>query len=284
MLEDKSEPNKSETNFEQKLDLDRKLEVIIEEEEEEQEQEDNDDEQNLCHESETKDYIGKDLFEENTKFNAVEAQAPVENTYVESDIVDHSVSALKGKLRGLWDVSRMDEKKFNESGLKEPFQVQVASPSRNQSDAAEDCGLLELMQVFEDVDETFAETDDISGHHEGTQGYNESITTMSQLSPNAKQTYSSIKAKVETDVEKIETLQRECPDWEENMRFALNQSPEEVSVALANVRMKRERGRKAMELLQKQDSVMEVFELALQTSLDRRYEDQGSSSNHLEEE
>lgn len=278
MLEDKSEPNKSESSFEQKLDLDRKLEVIIEEE-----QEESGDEQNLRHDSESKDYLGKDLFEENTKFNAVKIQAPVENTYVESDIVDHSVSALKGKIRGLWDVSRMDEKQFNQSGLKETFHVQVASPSRNQSDAAEDCGLLELMQVFEDVDETFVETDDIS-RHEGTNGYNDSITTMSQLSPNAKQTYSSIKAKVETDAVKIETVQRECPDWEENMRFALNQSPEEVSVALANVRMKRERNRKAMEILQKQDSVMEVFELALQTSLDRRYEGQGSSSNHLEEE
>lgn len=273
MLEDKSKPNKSESNFEQKLDLDRKLEVIIEEEEEEQEE--NGDEQNLWHDSESKDYLGNDLFEENTKFNAVETQAPVENTYIESDIVDHSISALKGKIRGLWDVSRMDEKQFNESGLKETFHVPVSSPSRNQSDAAEDCGLLELMQVFEDVDETFAETDDISTHHEGTHGYNNSITTMSQLSPNAKHTYSSIKAKVETDAVKIETLQRECPDWEENMRFALNQSPEEVSVALANVRMKRERNRKAMEILQKQDSVMEVFELALQTSLDRRYEDQG---------
>merc|ERR1711971_51347 len=178
----------------------------------------------------------------------------------------------------------MDEKQFNETGLKEIYQVQAASPSRNQSDAAEDCGLLELMQVFDDVDETFVETDDISGHHGGTHRYNDSITTMSQLSPNAKQSYSSIKAKVETDAVKIETLQRECPDWEENMRFALNQSPEEVSVALANVRIKRERGRKAMEILQKQDSVMEVFELALQTSLDRRFKDQGSSFNHLEEE
>jgi hypothetical protein len=53
------------------------------------------------------------------------------------------------------------------------------------------------------------------------------------------------------------------------MRFALRQNPDELREALANVKIKRDRIKKAMQMLEKQSTVLDVFQLTLQESLGR---------------
>jgi len=84
------------------------------------------------------------------------------------------------------------------------------------------------------------------------------MATFSYLSPSAKSTHTSMKLRVEEDPGKIEILNGEFPGWKENMRFTLRLNPDELREALANVRTKRERVAKALQMLERQSTVLVV--------------------------
>lgn len=211
------------------------------------------------------------------------------------DFVNYGDACFRGKTRSLWKASRMTEDQLQESNLKQDFDQTEVNESANMNSYKTssgchveqdfyDDGLSELLHVFDhiDDDESAAMDDiDILGaygkdlyDHQANQpdGYGKDLndpTTMSQLSPVAKSAFASMAIKVESDPQKMEMLDAECPNWKENLRFSLRQSPHDLQGALANVQEKQKRIAKAMEMLKKQATVLEVFEMALTDSLER---------------
>ncbi len=219
------------------------------------------------------------------------------------EFANYGDASFRGKTRSLWKASRMTEDQLEESNLKQNFDDMEEQPktsddeiSSENHDDYDDDGLSELLHVFNSMDDNEQSNamDDVLGPyeyakdlcsqvhvHKADQDENEDRnecenkhnwndpTTMSQLSPAAKSAFTEMTTKVQNDREKVAMLDSECPNWKENLRYALRQSPSEVEVALANVREKQKRIAKAMEMLEKQSAVLEVFDMALNDSLDR---------------
>lgn len=189
---------------------------------------------------------------------------------VDDDVVDYTGACTKGQSRNLWGASRMSEEQLQESKI-----IQVGGVLEEQINVDDGDGLSELLNAFEAInDEEDNGCLERNSRHlcETASSGNEErmmTTTFSQLSPVAKSTFTSMKMKFEADPTKIEILNGQCPGWEENMRFALRQSPDELREALANVKNKRERVMKAMRMLEKQNTVLEVFQSTLEESLER---------------
>jgi hypothetical protein len=232
-----------------------------------------------CEEVEAPSDSINDIKEENNAASKGEQTESEGSVYhdVDDDIVDYTGACTKGQSRNLWGVSRMSEEQLQESKI-----MQDLDPTESREGVLEEQinsddgdGLSELLNAFEAIND-----EEDNGYLEGNSRHlcdsassgNEertSTATFSQLSPVAKSTYTSMKVKVEADPTKIEILNVHCPGWEENMRFALRQSPDELREALAYVKIKRERVMKAMRMLEKQSTVLEVFQSTLEESLER---------------
>ena len=238
----------------------------------------------------------EDPSDEDGKINQV---GDIANDKTTVDFANYGDASFRGQTRSLWKASRMTEDQLQESNLKQNFDDMEEHPktsddeiSSENHDDYDDDGLSELLHVFNSIDDNEQSTamDDVLGPyakdlcsqvHKPDPDENEDgndcehkhnlndPTTMSQLSPAAKSAFTKMTIKVQNDPEKVAILDSECPNWKENLRYALRQSPSEVEVALANVREKQRRIAKAMEMLKKQSAVLEVFDMALNDSLDR---------------
>ena len=232
-----------------------------------------------CKEEEPPSDSIKDIKEENdaaSKEEQTESDGSICHE-VDDDVVDYTGACTKGQSRNLWGASRMSEEQLQESKIIQDFDPTESRGGvlEEQVNSDDGDGLSELLNAFEAIND-----EEDNGYLEGnsrnlcasaSSGNEErmSTATFSQLSPVAKSTYTSMKVKVEADPTKIEILNVQCPGWEENMRFALRQSPDELREALANVKKKRERVMKAMRMLEKQNTVLEVFQSTLEESLER---------------
>jgi hypothetical protein len=98
--------------------------------------------------------------------------------------------------------------------------------------------------------------------------------SMSMLSQEAQDITSTFCAEITTDKAKTSSLERSCPNWKENIAFTFFQKEKgDLTDALENVKHSRrrmlEKKRKFLEAWDRQEMVLEVFESALSTSLDR---------------
>ena len=117
----------------------------------------------------------------------------------------------------------------------------------------------------------------------GIQGKNQNLLSppaddggisMSMLSQDAQKVASKFCEEIASDTTKISQLGLACPNWKENIAFALFQKDNGgLTEALENVKKSRnrmlERKRKLLEAWERQDMALQVFESALSTSLDR---------------
>jgi len=196
------------------------------------------------------------------------------------EFTDLTDACARGKVRNLWTASTMTEDQLHQSKCLDDFDAAEGttacdtSMSCQNDDEDYDDGLSELLNVFEAIDDdkpSFLMNGILRNESSDDQPPKEKVdpTTLSQLSPLAKSTFTSMTLKVESDPKKVELLDAECPNWKENVRFALQQNPNDLREALSNVKSKRGRLVKAMEMLEKQNAVLEVYEMAMSESLGR---------------
>ena len=219
---------------------------------------------------------------------------------------DIAYSRNISRSRSLWKASTMTEQQFQESNVKHDFSQtlqeekdsnmignQINSRHHEEEDYY-DNGLSELLDAFDNVDDNSdgdennsaaTSIDDMLGSIERNETCldeddkvvkNEAIDpiTFSQLSPVAKVAFDSMACKIESDSEKVKLLNAECPNWKENLRFTLRQNPDDIKEALASIQAKQNRITKALEMLKNQKVVLNVFEMAMEESLER-FDDRG---------
>ena len=119
-----------------------------------------------------------------------------------------------------------------------------------------------LLDLFADEDQ---EADLSTTNHPGI---NIDNVSMSMLTKDARAIARGIIGEAES---KKGLLDRACPNWKENVSFALKQTdPRAIDQALENVRLSRQRMiRQKQEILsawERQNAALEVFETALQAS------------------
>jgi hypothetical protein len=195
---------------------------------------------------------------------------------------DYVEARSRGKEGGLWNASReklMNMKNFNtfdESICTYEKDLELDSKDEDYSMRALDYGqdgLSELLDVFDvcdsDHDIMHHMTKTLYSPSENFQHEKVDQATYSQLSPISKSKYNTLKSRVDASPEKVAILKSVCPDWEENIRFALGQTPTDVREALISVRKRRDFLSRAIDMLQKQSVVLDVYEMALNESLHR---------------
>lgn len=100
------------------------------------------------------------------------------------------------------------------------------------------------------------------------------VINISDLSQNASKMAMELISSVERESSRLSSLEIGCPHWRENVTFAMKQSDmSEIVSALGQVRKRRnqmvEFKRRLLEAWETQDTVLNVYESALQSSLDR---------------
>ena len=198
--------------------------------------------------------------------------------------VEYEMASSRGKARGLWGLSSVTKQQFNEcvvssssSFMDNNHDYEDIDILMSQNDGME--FLVNMMNdTFDDVGVDMDMEMDVDVEKKEKQ-INSTCTTIneidrvsfSQLSPKNKEAYKSIKKRILQDVEKTKIIQSECPNWDENILFALHQQcPTDTQHALDNVKKKRCRIQKLIDVwivLQHKDSVLELFELVLLQSL-----------------
>mmetsp|Transcript_9665 Transcript_9665/g.18141 ORF Transcript_9665/g.18141 Transcript_9665/m.18141 type:complete len:722 (-) Transcript_9665:517-2682(-) len=216
-----------------------------------------------------------------------EKEDPICNEHQDEKIMDirkdYTEARSRGKVGWLWNASREKRQNienfntFDESAFMYEKNIELDSKSEDYSiralDYGED-GLSELLDVFDVCDSDHEMMLEMNRKlclpSEGSV-LHESMNqvTYSQLSPISKTTYKTLKSRVDASPDKVAILNSVCSDWEENIRFALGQNPTDVRDALTSVRKKREFLSKAMDMLQKQSVVLDIYEMALNESLQR---------------
>jgi hypothetical protein len=97
---------------------------------------------------------------------------------------------------------------------------------------------------------------------------------LSMLSQGRQSLAVEIEGNISSNKQKLAALQKACPNWKENVTYALHQQDEDhVREALEKVRKSRERmaetRRKILEAWERQQVALDVFETALNASLTR---------------
>ena len=110
---------------------------------------------------------------------------------------------------------------------------------------------------------------------------------LSQLSQSAQEIAATLENKVTADVKRLSRIEAVCPNWKENVRFALHQRAEgDLSSALENIRESRAKLDKMKvefaSALQRQQTVLQLFEMSLSASLKRSNGEEISISAHFE--
>lgn len=130
-------------------------------------------------------------------------------------------------------------------------------------------GIEQLIELFGDP-----EADAVS-RPEFTQVLSQGSVHLSMLTPERKAASTSIIQKIESKESTLQDLQKACPDWKENVAFAMKQqNKREISEALDKVRQRREQMKlvkaKLLEAWKQQMTTLDVFEESLSESLRRR--------------
>jgi hypothetical protein len=120
--------------------------------------------------------------------------------------------------------------------------------------------LSQLCQLLEDVDST-----------QGDDDKSLNIVDTSMLSQRGRNMAEDIVRIITNDTEKLATLESICPQWQENVRFAFYTKQEQevgsalegVKAARARLQMKRQT---VLDMIQRQDAALEVYEMALDQS------------------
>ena len=133
-------------------------------------------------------------------------------------------------------------------------------------------GVDHLFGLFEDCES--APTQAVESTTTNSQLSPEKAISLSMLSQQGQTIANDIEAEVLADEKKLNSLQIACPNWKENVLFALFQKDGSSTVeALEQVKETRrrnlERKRKILEAWARQEAALDVFETALQSSLDR---------------
>lgn len=195
---------------------------------------------------------------------------------------DYAEARSRGKVGRLWNASRDKIQKmkgfntFDESILMLEKDLDTNFKSEHYSRQVHDYGkdaLSELIDAFDvcgtDHDMVHELSNILRVPAEDAEYEKMNQATYSQLSPVSKSYYNTLKSRVDASPEKVAILKCMCPDWEENIRFALRQKPSDVREALVSVRKKQEFLSKAIDMLQKQSVVLDVYEMALNESFHR---------------
>jgi hypothetical protein len=135
----------------------------------------------------------------------------------------------------------------------------------DESAGCENDGIGQLVGLFDD---SGFDADASPGEPESSA---DDCVNLSALSQTGKTKAAELISSIENDSRKVEIL---CPNWKENLAFAMLQNDaNEIRAALEKVRQKRtqmlEYKRRIVEAWERQDSVLEVFEKGLSTSLGR---------------
>lgn len=128
-----------------------------------------------------------------------------------------------------------------------------------------DNGIEQLVGLFDD---TGTESDESSKN--SADGH----VHLSALSQTGRAKTTELISSIENDSERVVALERLCPNWRENLSFAMKQNDaDEIKAALEKVRLKRaqmlEQKRRIVDAWERQDSVLELFEKGLNSSLGR---------------
>jgi len=208
----------------------------------------------------------------------------------EDDPLDRERAFDRGKDGVLWEASR-NYHEFNETCIKNRRQIitsceDSAESNKNVIDSLmtehEDNGIEELLQIYENSTQTFdPETDEIfqsktSIENEIPQeaGKHPPVT-LSQLTTQGREISTSMERNITNDVMKVEILDVESPNWRENIRFAFDKkNPLELKSALSRVQSRKEKvyqkRQKVLEFLEREDTVLELYESVLSASLTRK--------------
>jgi hypothetical protein len=208
----------------------------------------------------------------------------------EDDPLDRKKALDRGKDGVLWEASR-NYNEFNETCIKNRRQIitnckDYAESNANDIDSFltenEDNGIEELLQIYENSAQTLnPETDEIfqsktSIENEIPQEAGEHPpVTLSQLTTQGREISTSMERNITSDVMKVEILDFECPNWRENIRFAFDKkNPLELKSALSRVQSRKEKvhqkRQKVLEFLEREDTVLELYESVLSASLTRK--------------
>mmetsp|Transcript_10385 Transcript_10385/g.15634 ORF Transcript_10385/g.15634 Transcript_10385/m.15634 type:complete len:499 (-) Transcript_10385:809-2305(-) len=194
--------------------------------------------------------------------------------------VDYEVASSRGKVRGLWGLSSITEKEMKEtkqpdfeeciSFVEEDYTMQSTnSLCERLLSVEENDGLEILVDLFGDINDNEKDVEEYTSKSSNTESEQ---TDILPLSPRGRELCSSIKSNIVKDAGKMEIIAKGCPSWEENITFAFHQGSDELQEALCNVREKRSRIKKARELLeimQRKDVVLDLFESVITKSLAR---------------
>ena len=131
------------------------------------------------------------------------------------------------------------------------------------------CGMNELVQLLDDLGG--APSTQVPDGVE-TDSDTASVVSISMLSQGGQDLAREVEAEICSRVDKVSALQTACPNWKENIAFALHQRDEyDVHEALESVRMKRKKmaeiKEKILEAWERQNLALDVFETALSKSL-----------------
>lgn len=143
-------------------------------------------------------------------------------------------------------------------------------------------GIDQLLSMFENFeDELYSDqtkeikSDDSIDTSYRTGNYTKySCVTLSQLTPDSRALSSSMEKDILSDSRRAKLLDSECPQWRENVRFAFDRKdPIELKSALSRVKASRqklkEKRMKLLELLDRKDSVLQLYENVISLSLQK---------------
>ena len=110
---------------------------------------------------------------------------------------------------------------------------------------------------------------------------------LSQLSQSAQEIAATLECKVTADLKRLSRIEKACPNWRENVRFALHQRTEDdLSSALDNIRESRASLDKMkdefLSAWRRQQTVLQLFEMSLSASLKRANGEEVSVDAHFE--
>jgi hypothetical protein len=133
-------------------------------------------------------------------------------------------------------------------------------------------GMDQLLELFQDAQIPSTQAPSSSQLDDG-----ESLSqpeSVGLLTPRRQSVAIEMQEEICCDKVKLSALQRSCPNWKENIAFALDQDDADVvNEALLNVKRSRERMKatkqKILEAWERQQMALDVFETALTKSLDR---------------
>jgi hypothetical protein len=171
--------------------------------------------------------------------------------------------------------STSDEKKSESSPCTMSFECsfdRLFGDARDANHEDNDAGMDQLLELFQDAQIPSTQVPSFSPLDDG-----EPLSqpgSVGLLTPGRQSVAIEIQEGICCDKVKLSALQKSCPNWRENIVFALDQHDADVvNEALLNVKRSRERmeatKRKILEAWERQQVALDVFETALTKSLDR---------------